>query len=141
MLTQFWFQINVCFQNAWVDGASDSRNLASQEFIINVENVADSPPIFLSAPPVTRSKFLSNFVKILSKFPSPGCLRTVRSGTLWQTSWLWTGTRGWADPSDTSWTQSENQDTYLTEIPNKPCQRTRIRCKCNVIMRLLFQIQ
>ena len=70
-LTQFWLQINVCFQNAWVDGASDSRNLASQEFIINVENVADSPPIFLSAPPVTRvpenskiGDFVANIVAI-----------------------------------------------------------------------------
>ena len=70
-LTQFWLQINVCFQNAWVDGASDSRNLASQEFIINVENVADSPPIFLSAPPVTRvpenskiGDFVANIVAV-----------------------------------------------------------------------------
>ena len=28
--------------------------MAVQEFIINVENVADTPPIFISAPPVTR---------------------------------------------------------------------------------------
>ena len=41
-------------QNAWVDGTTDSRNVAVQEFIINVENVADTPPIFVSAPPVTR---------------------------------------------------------------------------------------
>ena len=42
------------FQNAWVDSNRDSRNVAVQEFIINVENVADTPPIFISAPPVTR---------------------------------------------------------------------------------------
>ena len=37
-----------------MDGTTDSRNVAVQEFIINVENVADTPPIFVSAPPVTR---------------------------------------------------------------------------------------
>ena len=42
------------FQNAWVDSNMDSRNVAVQEFIVNVENVADTPPIFVSAPPVTR---------------------------------------------------------------------------------------
>ena len=42
------------FQNARVDSNRDSRNVAVQEFIINVENVADTPPIFISAPPVTR---------------------------------------------------------------------------------------
>ena len=68
---QLYFNIIVCFQNAWVDGASDSRNLASQEFVISVENVADSPPIFLSAPPVTRvpenskiGDFVANIVAV-----------------------------------------------------------------------------
>ena len=46
--------------------------------------------------------------------PSPGCLRTARSGTLWPTSWQWTGTRVWADLSDTSWTQSEDNHVILS---------------------------
>ena len=37
-----------------MDGQTDSRNVAVQEFIISVENTADTPPIFLAAPPVTR---------------------------------------------------------------------------------------
>ena len=49
-----------CTQNAWTDGITDSRNVAAQEFIINVENIADTPPIFLSAPPITRLPESSN---------------------------------------------------------------------------------
>ena len=32
----------------------DSRNVATQEFVVAVTDVADTPPVFLLAPPVTR---------------------------------------------------------------------------------------
>ena len=41
-------------QNAWTDGAVDSRNVATLEFVVAVTNIADTPPIFISAPPITR---------------------------------------------------------------------------------------
>ena len=88
-----------------MDGASDSRNLASQEFIINVENVADSPPIFLSAPPVTRVPENSK-IGIITMIIITIIIINIK-GTLWLQLWRWMGTRDSADPSDTSWTRSE----------------------------------
>ena len=41
-------------QNAWTDGAVDSRNVATLEFVVAVTNIADTPPVFISAPPITR---------------------------------------------------------------------------------------
>ena len=41
-------------QNAWTDGAVDSRNVATIEFVVAVTNIADTPPVFISAPPITR---------------------------------------------------------------------------------------
>ena len=42
------------YQNAWTDDTVDSRNVATQEFVVSVTNVADTPPVFLSAPAITR---------------------------------------------------------------------------------------
>ena len=58
-MTQNWLP-KTFFQNAWTDGIRDSRNVAVQEFIINVENIADTPPVFLSVPPITRLPESSN---------------------------------------------------------------------------------
>ena len=73
---------NSCLQNAWVDGTTDSRNVAVQEFIINVENIADSPPVFLSAPPVTRlpeSSKVGDFVCNIVAVDGDQCLgRPIR---------------------------------------------------------------
>ena len=71
-----------CSQNAWVDGTTDSRNVAVAEFIINVENIADTPPLFLSAPPVTRlpeSSKVGDFVcKIVAVDGDKGLARPIR---------------------------------------------------------------
>ena len=32
----------------------DSRNVATLEFVVAVTNIADTPPVFISAPPITR---------------------------------------------------------------------------------------
>ncbi len=34
------------FQNAWTNEGIDSRNIATTELVIAVQNVADSPPVF-----------------------------------------------------------------------------------------------
>ena len=41
-------------QNAWTDGSVDSRNVATLEFVVAVTNIADTPPVFVSVPPITR---------------------------------------------------------------------------------------
>ena len=41
-------------QNAWTDGTVDSRNVATLEFVVAVTNIADTPPVFISVPPITR---------------------------------------------------------------------------------------
>ena len=41
-------------QNAWTNPGIDTRNVAVHDFILLVEDVPDSPPYFLVAPPVTR---------------------------------------------------------------------------------------
>lgn len=40
-------------QNAWTDTKVDTRNVAVHEFIVEVEDVQDTAPYFLMAPPVT----------------------------------------------------------------------------------------
>ena len=42
------------FQNAWVQESSDTRNVGVHEIIVEVQDVPDTPPYFLIAPPVTR---------------------------------------------------------------------------------------
>ena len=42
------------FQNAWVKEEIDTRNVGVHEVIVEVEDLPDTPPYFLIAPPVTR---------------------------------------------------------------------------------------
>ena len=49
----FWFPNNpflsdsiYVIQNAWTSAETDSRNIATTELVIAVQNVADSPPVF-----------------------------------------------------------------------------------------------
>jgi hypothetical protein len=41
-------------QNAWTDTLVDTRNVAATELVVAVGNVADTPPYFVDAAPVTR---------------------------------------------------------------------------------------
>jgi hypothetical protein len=41
-------------QNAWTDTLVDTRNVAATELVVAVGNVADTPPFFVDAAPVTR---------------------------------------------------------------------------------------
>ncbi len=40
-------------QNAWTDAEVDTRNVLVHEFIVEVRDVQDTSPYFLTAPPVT----------------------------------------------------------------------------------------
>lgn len=40
-------------QNAWTDTDLDTRNVAVHEFVVEVMDVQDTAPFFLSAPPIT----------------------------------------------------------------------------------------
>ena len=42
------------FQNAWVQESTDTRNVGVHEIIVEVQDIPDTPPYFLIAPPVTR---------------------------------------------------------------------------------------
>lgn len=41
-------------QDAYAEPGQDSRNIAGLEVVIIVQDVQDVPPIFTTAPPVTR---------------------------------------------------------------------------------------
>ncbi len=41
-------------QNAWTDTLADTRNVAATELVVAIGNVADTPPFFVDAAPVTR---------------------------------------------------------------------------------------
>ena len=53
-------------QNAWTNPGIDTRNVAVHDFILLVEDVPDSPPYFLIAPPVTRLPETARQVQILN---------------------------------------------------------------------------
>ena len=53
-------------QNAWTNPGIDTRNVAVHDFILLVEDVPDSPPYFLIAPPVTRLPETAKQVRILN---------------------------------------------------------------------------
>ena len=53
-------------QNAWTNPSIDTRNVAVHDFILLVEDVPDSPPYFLIAPPVTRLPETARQVEILN---------------------------------------------------------------------------
>ena len=53
-------------QNAWTNPGIDTRNVAVHDFILLVEDVPDSPPYFLIAPPVTRLPETARQVEILN---------------------------------------------------------------------------
>ena len=53
-------------QNAWTNPGIDTRNVAVHDFILLVEDVPDSPPYFLIAPPVTRLPETARQVRILN---------------------------------------------------------------------------
>ena len=53
-------------QNAWTNPGIDTRNVAVHDFILLVEDVPDSPPYFLIAPPVTRLPETAKQVEILN---------------------------------------------------------------------------
>ena len=55
------------FQNAWVDNEVDTRNVGVHEMVIEVEDIPDTPPYFLIAPPVTK---LPETATIVSKYQS-----------------------------------------------------------------------
>lgn len=41
-------------QDAYAEPGQDSRNIAGLEVVVIVQDVQDVPPIFTTAPPVTR---------------------------------------------------------------------------------------
>ena len=55
-------------QNAWTNPGIDTRNVAVHDFILLVEDVPDSPPYFLIAPPVTRLPETAKQVDIKKTF-------------------------------------------------------------------------
>eukprot|EP00094_Tigriopus_californicus_P003115 TCALIF_02997-PA protein Name:"Similar to Cad86C Cadherin-86C (Drosophila melanogaster)" AED:0.15 eAED:0.15 QI:164/0.72/0.58/1/1/1/12/0/720 len=48
------FVLEIIAENAWTDTKYDTRNVVVHEFIVEVQDVQDSAPYFLEAPPVTR---------------------------------------------------------------------------------------
>eukprot|EP00095_Tigriopus_kingsejongensis_P012458 maker-scaffold696_size110080-snap-gene-0.13 protein:Tk12458 transcript:maker-scaffold696_size110080-snap-gene-0.13-mRNA-1 annotation:"cad86_drome ame: full" len=48
------FVLQILAENAWTDARYDTRNVIVHEFIVEVQDVQDSAPYFLEAPPVTR---------------------------------------------------------------------------------------
>ena len=47
------FILQIVAENAWTDANVDTRNVAVHYLVVEVEDVPDSPPYFLVAPPVT----------------------------------------------------------------------------------------
>lgn len=41
-------------QDAYAEPGQDSRNIAGMEIVVIVQDVQDQPPVFTSAPPVTK---------------------------------------------------------------------------------------
>ena len=84
--TNLWGWIYSFLQNAWTDGAVDSRNVATIEFVVAVTNIADTPPVFISAPPITRMPQTSlpgDFVlSVVAKDGDAGPGRPIRWKTL-----------------------------------------------------------
>ena len=84
--TNLWGWIYSFLQNAWTDGAVDSRNVATLEFVVAVTNIADTPPVFISAPPITRMPQTSlpgDFVlSVVAKDGDAGPGRPIRWKTL-----------------------------------------------------------
>lgn len=48
------FILQIVAENAWVDGDIDTRNVGVHEVVIEVQDLPDTPPYFLIAPPVTK---------------------------------------------------------------------------------------
>lgn len=44
----------VYLQDAYAEPGQDSRNIAGLEIVVIVQDVQDQPPVFTSAPPVTK---------------------------------------------------------------------------------------
>ena len=92
-------------QNAWTDGTVDSRNVATLEFVVAVTNIADTPPVFISVPPITRMAQTSlpgDFVlSVAAKDGDAGPGRPIRwwNPKIKKLSWL----ISFSFP-DTSWT-------------------------------------
>ena len=53
-------------QNAWTDNAIDTRNVGVHEVVIEVEDLPDTPPYFLIAPPVTKLPETATIVSSLT---------------------------------------------------------------------------
>ena len=59
------------FQNAWVQESTDTRNVGVHEIIVEVQDVPDTPPYFLIAPPVTKlaeTAIVVSFLKLFFSF-------------------------------------------------------------------------
>ena len=53
------------FQNAWTSSEIDTRNVAVHEVITEVQDLPDTPPYFLIAPPVTKLPETADIVSLL----------------------------------------------------------------------------
>ena len=84
--TRASFVLQIVAENAWTDTDYDTRNVAAHEFIVEVMDVPDTAPYFLSAPPVTtlpetakevRTNLLFLFKKCIKMAPKSNTKRNV----------------------------------------------------------------
>ena len=66
MVIQCVLKLFHSFQNAWVKQEMDTRNVGVHEVIVEVEDLPDTPPYFLIAPPVTRLAETATIVSVNS---------------------------------------------------------------------------